>query len=155
MSEKFKYAQDVLRDTSSGSANAGFNRRVGGDSYAEAFQYEHERHDREMYAGWNLADKMINEGKLFYVHNFHHSHEGCDGHAFRYGGSMVCNTCGKSALEKEWWKIKVYKDGNAWCCIGTGFENLQESDNVAFGDTRNEAIDNYGKVMATRTGVQP
>ncbi len=129
---------------------AGFNRRVYGQSYADAFQYPHERQDRAMYGGWNLADKMIRDGKLFYRHNFHHGF-GCDGYAFEYGGTMVCNTCGHKDLQREWWNIKVFKDGNAWCCIGTGFENLQESDNYAFGDTREEAIKNYGELMRERT----
>ena len=149
MSENFKLAQDVLKGNG-GSAFAGFNRRVFGDSYADAFQYPHERQDREMYGGWALADRMISDGRLFCVHNFHKGYSGCDGHAFQYGGSWVCNTCNKSRLDREWWKIKVYKDGNAWCCIGTGFEDLQESDNYAFGNTRDEAIHNYGTLMANK-----
>ena len=39
--------------------------------------------------------------------------------------------------------VKCFRDGSAWCCVGEGFENLQESDNYAFGDTRIEAIENY------------
>lgn len=147
MTEQFKTAQDVMRGNG-GSAFAGFNCRVFGDSYLDTFQHDHQRQDREMHSGWNLADRMINEGRLFYIHNFHKGYSGCDGHAFQYGGTWVCNTCNRSKLDREWWKIKVYKDGNAWCCIGTGFENLQESENYAFGDTREESIENYGKLMA-------
>lgn len=147
MTEQFKLAQDVISG-SGGSAFAGFNRRVHGWSYAESFRYDAEKQDRQLYSGWELAGRMIDEGKLFYVHNFHHKYSGCEGYAFPYGGTWVCNTCNKERLNREWWKIKVQKDGNAWCCIGIEFENLQESENYAFGDTREEAIDNYGKLMA-------
>jgi hypothetical protein len=41
--------------------------------------------------------------------------------------------------------VKVIKDGNSFCCVGEGFVNLQESDNYAFGDTFDEAIENYKK----------
>ena len=144
----FKTAQDVLRQPADAGAMAGFNRRIAGEGYAEAFQYPHERQDGAMVAGWSLADGMIREGKLFYQENFHRkpwTSEGCFG--IRYGGSICCNGCGLSKLEREWWKVKVFMDGNAWVCIGTGFENLQESDNYAFGDTRDEAIENYGRLM--------
>lgn len=39
--------------------------------------------------------------------------------------------------------IKVMKDGCSFCCVGEGFENLQDSDNYAFGDTFEDAISNY------------
>lgn len=142
---RFLLAQDVLKGYG-GSEFAGFNRRVFGQSYADAFQYPHERQDRDLVGGWLCADRMIERGMLYCRHNFHHSHE-CSGYAFEYGGSMVCNTCGANHLEKPWWNIKVFQDGNAWCCIGEGFTNLQESENYAFGDTRDEAIKNYGDLM--------
>ena len=50
----------------------------------------------------------------------------------------------------EVWKkenSKVFQDGNEWCCIGIDFEDLQASDNYAFGETREAAIENYGKLM--------
>ena len=149
----FKYADDVLKYPG-GSASAGFNRRVLGDGYAEAFRHESERTDREMYAGWSLADRMIMDGKLFSVVPFHHLECPQKGYAFQYGGSWVCNGCNRSNVQREWWKIKVMQDGNAWCCIGVDFENLQESDNYAFGDTRDQAIENYGKTMVA-LGTQP
>lgn len=152
MSE-FKLADKVLKYPG-GSASAGFNRRVLGDDYAEAFRYQSERQDRELYAGWSLADRMINEGKLFYVRPFHHLECPAKSGAFQYGGSWVCNACNRSGVDREWWKIKVFMDGNAWCCIGTDFENLQESEDYAFGDTREEAIENYGKSMLGLTKVQ-
>jgi hypothetical protein len=70
---KFQYAQDVLRDTASGMALSGFNRRVLGETYQDAFRSPHERQDASLFAGWDLADRMIAEGRLFYVHNFHHT----------------------------------------------------------------------------------
>ena len=147
MSEQWKTGQDIIKNPC-GSSIAGFNRRIFGSSYNESFQYPHERSNHEMQGGWSLAEKLIEEGKIYYIHNFHRSHGGCsNGHAFQYGGTWVCNTCNRSRLDAEWWKIKVYKDGNAWCCVGTGFENLQESDNYAFGDTKEEAIQNYGDCM--------
>ena len=139
-------AQDVLK-SGNGSAFAGFNRRVHGETYADAFQYDNERQDAAMVSGYWCADRLINEGRIYYKHNFHQSHEGCSGYAFQYGGSMVCNTCGRNNLAKSWWNIKVFQDGNAWCCIGEGFTNLQESNNYAFGDTRDEAIKGYGDLM--------
>ena len=153
--EKFEYAQDVMRDTASCISMACFNRRIDGESYSQAMQYPHEQAGA---GGWYLADKMIADGRLFYNHTeFHHSHENCNGFAFSYGGFMVCNTCGNGNLQKEWWKIKVRMDGNAWQCLGTGFENFQESDNYAFGDTREDAIKNYGDLMtlAAANAAQP
>lgn len=151
----FKTAQDVLPMHYAGSVFAGFNRRVYGSPYAEAFKYENERMDRDLYAGWLKADKMIADGELFYVHNFHHLERGDRCHAFQYGGFWVCNGCGGQGVDKPWWTIKVMPDGNAWCCVGDGFVNLQESDNYAFGSTREEAIENYGKLMmAASTGAR-
>lgn len=140
-----KTAQDYIK--SSGSALAGFNRRIFGSSYVDAFKYPNEQQNGDMIAGWYKACEMIDAGKIYFVHNFHHSHGGCSGHAFQYGGFWVCNTCGCKSVDEKWWIIKVLKDGNVWCCVGEGFENLQESDNFAFGDTRDEAINNYGTLM--------
>lgn len=50
--------------------------------------------------------------------------------------------------------MKGMKDGNAWCCVGAGFENLQESDNYSFGETRAEAIENYGKLMLSASSKE-
>ena len=143
---KLLFGDDVIKN-GAGYALAGFNRRVLGSTQSEAFKYPHERVNRELHGGWELADRMIREGKLYYVHNFHQSHECKDGWAFQYGGSWVCNGCNHSHLDKPWWTIKVYKDGNAWCCVGLEFEDLQESDCYSFGDTREESIKNYGDLM--------
>lgn len=143
--DKFVTGQDVIKN-GEGSVLAGFNRKVYGWTHLEAFQYPNEHHNSELHSGWNLAEKMVEKGQLFFVHNFHR-HTCSDGHAFQYGGFWVCNTCEGSRLNRPWWTIKVMKDGNAWCCIGLDFENLQESDNYAFGDNREEAIWNYGALM--------
>ena len=80
---KYKTGQDVMKDPS-GSAICGFNCRIGGHSYLDTFQHPHERTDAERHAGWELADRMIEAGKLFFVHNFHRL--SCErGHAFPYG----------------------------------------------------------------------
>ena len=46
--------------------------------------------------------------------------------------------------------VKVMQDGSAFCCIGEGFVNLQESDNYAFGNTFDEAVENYKKKIETQ-----
>jgi hypothetical protein len=150
---KFKYGQDVMNpETTSGRAMAGFNRKVSGWTYLECFDGWAKTCD-ETHAGWNLAEEMINKGKLFYVYNFHKLD--CeDGFAFQYGGYWVCNTCGNKSVDRDWWTIKVFKDGDAWCCIGLDFENLQESDNYAFGESREEAINSYGEAMASREAIK-
>jgi len=142
-----KTAQDYINGE--GAILAGFNRRIQGFSYNEAFKYPNERRNRELLSGWELAEYMIDKGKAYYVHNFHESHQGCkNGHAFIYGGTWACNTCNTDGFQKDWWVIKTYKDGDAWCCVGEDFTNLQESECYAFGDTREDAIKNYGDLYA-------
>jgi len=123
-------------------AMGGFNSRILGDNAPTGHPYCPKR-----YAGWQLADEMINKGKLFYANKFRHlKMKGgtiCEGWSFEYGGTQVCNDCGRKNIAEDWWKVKVFKDGNAWICIGEDFENLQESDNYSFGDTRDEALKNY------------
>ena len=145
-----KTAQDYF-DTGLGTFNAGFNRKIQGFTYNEAFQYPHEKQDRALNSGWITAEKMIEEGKLFYVHNFHSTHSDCKVNAFQYGGFWVCNKCGQKDVDKPWWIIKVIQDGDAWCCVGESFINLQESDNFAFGKTREEAIQKYGDLFYPAT----
>ena len=145
MNKALKFADQVLKG-SGGSAFCGFNSRVLGYDYPQTMDGLNWGIG-ETASGWNLADKMVRDGKLYAVHNFHHSHE-CKGHAFPYGGSFVCNDCGRSKLEKDWWTIKCFADGNAWCCVGAEFEDLQSSDCYAFGDTYDAAIVAYGDQMA-------
>lgn len=141
-----KTAQDYMKGNG-GETFAGFNRRIYGETYADAFRHAQGEQYRQLYFGWTLADGMIKAGKIYSIHNFHNSHGGCNGHAFLYGGTWVCNTCGCSGVNKPWWVIKVQKDGDQWCCVGEDFENLQESRNYAFGPTYEEAVNNYGNVM--------
>jgi hypothetical protein len=151
--KKLELAQDIMRDAE-GMSGAGFNRRVFGVPYNDCFQHDHERFNRDLHGGWDLADRLIAEGKLYYVHNFHRSHGNCPrGHAFEYGTKWVCNTCGEEGVDKPWWSIKVFMDGNAWCCIGLGFVSLQASDNYAFGESREQAIANYGELMSTKVAA--
>ncbi len=140
---RYKSAQYILKPHTQ-SCWGGFNTRIsGGES-------DH-RDSREHRAGYELADSMIDAGKIYYIHEFHSTHSKCaglvHGFAFQYGGSFVCNCCGGNRVERPWWKIKVFQDGDSWCCVGEGFENLQESDNFAFGNTKAEAIKNYGDLM--------
>jgi hypothetical protein len=135
-----KYAHDFFARHTDGDFLCGFNRRVLGEempTYPSNIATQN---------GWWKADEMARDGKIFFVHPFH---DGCKGYAFLYGGHWVCNTCGHGNLFWDWWAIKVMRDGSAYCCVGAGFINLQESDNYAFGDTREEAIQKYGELMAT------
>lgn len=146
---KLQYAQDFF-EHAGGQFGGGFNSFVRGHDYDEAVS-------RETYDigarinGWRRAEKLWDEGKLFAVHRFRHLSYGgpeiCNGYAFPYGGNWVCNTCGCKNLDKPWWTIKHMMDGNAHFVHGMGFENLQESDNFAFGATKQEALDNYEAKM--------
>lgn len=69
-----------------------------------------------------------------------------------YGGMYSCHNdyCGNSADNftcqpepiPDWWNtdIQVYLDGDAWCAVGKGFVNLQESP-AGFGATPKAAVD--------------
>jgi len=129
-----------------GSAACGFDRRVYGETYLEAFRYPHEQQDRYLQGGYDLADKLIDKGELHYVHNFHYL-DCKGGFAFKYGGTWVCNTCGGARLNDEEWKIKVFKDGDNWFCVGLDFINLQESNNYGFDKDKKKAIENYWKAI--------
>lgn len=124
-------------------AIVGFNIRIGGGQYFEL----RDRHNRaDLYPYFNKADELIKDGKIFYVHPFKCKSENCNGR-FQYGGGWACNDCGTCINTPEWWKIKVEQDGDQFCCIGNGFINLQESENYAFGGTKEEAIQNYRKLF--------
>ena len=68
-----------------------------------------------------------------------------------YGGSYSCHNdyCPNSADNfacnpgpiPDWWNtdVQVYRDGTAWCAVGAGFMNLQES-KAGFGDTPRAAV---------------
>lgn len=142
-------AQDIFKNPQAlgGEFCGGFNSRVHGQS--QLGQYD--RGDR-MQGFWKAED-MILAGEIYFTVPF--PHPPCHGHAFEYGATWVCNTCERNHLDKPWWNIRVQKDGNAWCCIGEDFQNLQESENYAFGDTRDAAIEAYGKLMNGLVAKEP
>lgn len=105
-----KFAQDYLDNSTSGQAASGFNRRLYGQSFSEAIDGAPSRN--QLAAGWMLADSMIRKGKIFSL----------------------------TKIDGKEIEFKCYLDGNAWCCVGPDFEDLQSSDCFAFSDTREEAI---------------
>jgi len=137
---KLQTAQHIAWDAS-GLFSSGFNRRIYGETIAEATKDQ----PLAVHQGYNYADKLIKNGEIYYIHNFHQKE--CVGMAFQYGGFWVCNTCGGKAVDESWWTIRVFQDGNEFCCVGENFVNLQESNNYAFGKSRAEAINNYGDIM--------
>jgi len=126
-----------------GEFSGGFNSRIGGSSYLEEAGGRPFMGDR--YFGWQSAEDMINKGEVYYRHKFQHEALGsiCKDMSFGYGGTQVCDRCQRSRIEEPWWVVKVYKDGTAWCVVGEGFDNLQSSDNYAFGDSKGAALQNY------------
>lgn len=91
---------------------------------------------------------MIQAGEIYSVHPFPHA--ACTGAAFAFGGTWACNSCNNDHLDKPWWRVRVMPDGDAWCVVGEGFQNLQESSNYAFGDTRQDALSAYAALMEGR-----
>ncbi|MCZ4244964.1 hypothetical protein [Pedobacter punctiformis] len=139
--ENLKYAQDYIRANS--SVMSGFNMFINGHApitFGDGFNDAYER-----IQGYEYAEKMARENAIAFTHVFGCKKSGC--YPFQYGGFFVCNSCGGKGVDKDWWKIKVEKDGNEYCCHGLDFKNLQESDNYAFGKTFDEAIYNYGELM--------
>ena len=139
---ELKTAQDLIK-TNNGSVMAGFNmfihghpRITFGDGYSDAY---------DIMQGYEYAEKMAKENGIAFTKVFKCREGNC--HPFQYGGFFVCNYCGNKGVDKDWWKIKVEKDGNEFCCHGLDFVNLQESENYAFGKTFDEAISNYGTAM--------
>ena len=140
-SEKLKYAQDLIK-TLNRSVSGGFNMFISGHDRPrpnDCYDYS----DRVQ--GFDFAVKMAKEDSIAFTYRFDCS---CGGHAFQYGGFFVCNSCGGKGVDKDWWKIKVEKDGNSYCCHGLDLVDIKESDNVAYGDTFEESIKNYGELMS-------
>jgi len=114
-----KSAQDYLIETASGENRGGFNSRLQGDSRLETLRgYHSGPRWAQRAAGWDLANGMINGGEIF----------------------------SKTEIDGKKIEFKCMKDGNAWCCVGPDFDNLQESDCYAFGDTRDEAIKAFSQL---------
>lgn len=143
--EKLKYAQDLIK-THNPSVTGGFNMFVLGDwrPVPNDGHYDHGPRCQ----GYDKAEEMARSGKIYYTRRFK-CH--CGGNPFQYGGFFICDKCNHKKINKDWWVIQVEQDGNAFCCHGLGFVNILESNNYAFGGTRQEAIDNYEKVMREAT----
>ena len=140
--EKLKYAQDLIKTTNT-SVASGFNMFILGDSPIKYTDGYHDAYERMQ--GYEFAEKMAKDDGIAFTHVFKCRESDC--FPFQYGGFFVCNSCGRKGVDKDWWQIKVEKDGNAFCCHGLDFINLQESDNYAFGNSFEEAIKNYGELM--------
>lgn len=139
--EKLKTAQYVIK-TRNPSVASGFNMFV----YGEDAPLHHEYYDyMARLQGYELAEEMAQKGKLAFTHKFKCK---CGGYPFVYGGFWVCNNCGSKSVDEEWWKIKVEKNDDMFCCHGLDFVNLQKSNNYAFGKTFQESIKNYGELMS-------
>lgn len=139
---KLKSAQELIKSNNP-SVMAGFNMFIQGFQPITFGDGYHDAYDRMQ--GYEFAEKMAKENGIAFTKVFKCKKNNCN--PFQYGGFFVCNDCGMKGVDKEWWKIQVEKDGNAFCCHGLDFVNLQESSNYAFGKTFEEAISNYGKVM--------
>ncbi|MFD2921986.1 hypothetical protein ACFS6H_19860 [Terrimonas rubra] len=135
---KIHFAQDLIINKNR-SIMAGFDMFIIGHppiSYADGFYDQNYRIE-----GYKYAQKMAEENGIAFTYPFKCNQKGC--YPFQYGGSFVCNSCYRSGVDKDWWKIQVEKDGNEFCCHGLDFVNLQESTNYAFGKSFSEAISNY------------
>ena len=143
MAQKLKYAQDLIK------ANAiscgGFNQFINGNREPKRADYGSAEEWHLVFLGYDYAKKMAKEDAIGFTHIFKCEKSGC--YPFNYGGSFVCNCCGNKDVDKQWWEIKVEKDGNKYCCHGLDFINIQESENYAFGNSFEEAIENYHLLM--------
>ncbi|EJM92448.1 MULTISPECIES: hypothetical protein [unclassified Pseudomonas] len=140
---KIMYASEIFKPSSlDGHFGGGFNSRVQGVEFCVATDGAYKA---ERMQGWWRADEMINTGKIYFVHPFPHGQ--CKFTGFVYGGTWACNGCNTDGFQKPWWAVRVMKDGAAWCVVGEGFQDLQTSDNYAYGDTREEALKAYAQLM--------
>ncbi len=140
---KFETAQAIceqLYDFVTSGFRAGFSIRLNGGTYSDLTEHVDWRDGKN--AGFHEAEKLIKQGKIFFVYPFECGRDGCPTR-FQYGGFWACNKCNTHISTPDNWKIKCFQDGNAWCCIGNGFANLQESDNYAFGNSFQDAINQY------------
>lgn len=139
--EKLKSAQELIK-CSNVHVSIGFDRFIYGDrspNYQDGINWYSELQ------GYEYAKKMAKEESIAFTYVFKCKESNC--YPFMYGGFFVCNDCGRKGVDKEWWKIKVEKYGNEFCCHGLDFTNITESSNYAFGKTFEESISNYGKIM--------
>lgn len=139
--ENLKLAQDLIKANS--SVMSGFNMFIHGHPPITFADGHYDAGARIQ--GYEFAEKMAKEEGIAFTHVFKCDKSNC--FPFKYGGFFVCNSCGGKGVDKDWWKIKVIKDGNEYCCHGLDFEDLQSSSNYAFGSTFQEAITKYGVLM--------
>jgi hypothetical protein len=143
-SNGLKTAQELIK--ANPNVMSGFNQFIHGSGEPKRGDYVDKSQWYAEQQGYHYAKKMAKEDGIAFTHIFKcGKSESC--FPFMYGGFMVCNACGNKSVDKDWWKIKVEKDGNAFCCHGLDFKDLQSSNNYAFGDTFEEAISNYESVM--------
>jgi hypothetical protein len=145
--ETLKNAQDLIK-ASNPHVRGGFNQFIHGTGEPVMSDYGDKSQWAAESQGYEFAKKMAEQDCIAFTHVFKCGQAGC--FPFSFGGSFVCNSCGRNELKKDWWEIKVEKDGDSFCCHGLDFINLQESENYAFGDTFNEAIANYETVMLNK-----
>ena len=113
-----KSAQDYLKETASGETRGGFNSRIQGNTNRECMNgMPHGSRWGQRNNGWDIADKMIKEGKIY--------------------SKIYSNKLGQKI------EFKCMPDGNMWCCVGANFIDLQESDNYEFGDSWADAINKF------------
>lgn len=110
-----KTAQDYLSERANGYHRGGFNCRLFGDSRSETLDGARGQIWADTFAGWEKADAMIRNGEIF----------------------------SEIKTSKVRIRFKCQKDGDSYCCVGFDFVNLQESENYAFGDSWQGAIDNF------------
>jgi len=147
---KIKYAYEIFKPSSlNANFGGGFNSRVQGVEFVNAVDGAYRA---ERMQGWWKADEMIKAGKIYFIHPF--PHRNCDLSGFVYGGTWACNGCNTDGFQKPWWAVRVMQDGDAWCVVGEGFEDLQASDNYAYGDTREEALSAYAALMNSKPGAK-
>lgn len=147
--EKWENAQELcerLYKWVTAQFRSGFSIRLNGGTYHDLTEHVDWRDGKS--AGFHEADRLIKDGKIFFVYPFECERDSCPTR-FQYGGYWACNKCNTHINTPEWWKIKVEKDGDAYCCIGVGFTNLQESENYAFGNNYQDAINQYWHKMIT------
>jgi len=143
--EKLKDAQELIKANS--NVMGGFNQFIYGMGEPKRGDYGDKSQWYSEQQGYEYAKKMAKEDGIAFTYLFKCGSKNNNCHPFPYGGSIVCNSCGSNNVKKDWWKIKVEKDGNAFCCHGLDFINIQESNNYAFGHTFEESILNYEKIM--------
>jgi len=129
--DKYEDAQTILEQIYNGrpfsDAICGMSIRIQGGDFIELQKHSNRA---DLFPYFNKADEMIREGRIFYVYPMKCKWEGCPTR-FQYGGGWACNSCSTCINTPNWWKIKVMKDGDEFCCVGNGFINLQESVAVA------------------------